>query len=161
MVVMDETQSEIKEVQLDVSESLSHPHALDSGYSEDDEERDDFSSGGYFSCEEEPSEANEATALPKAIDITEPGMNIFSTSGRKIHREQGSNSYRSRIESELFSGEQLLIFREEEPERNGKYHAGCWEGKKRRYVYQLQGRFRRKPTGPIVFQVELSCPTPP
>lgn len=54
------------------------------------------------------------------------------------------------------SGEQLFALRAREPAANGQYHAGLFEGKKRTYVYQIQGRFKRQPRGPLYFQASAT-----
>merc|ERR1711966_523525 len=59
------------------------------------------------------------------------------------------------IDSDLFTGSQLFVFRDEDPTANGRYHASLFEGKQRRYVWQLQGKFKRQPRGPIFFQASV------
>lgn len=49
----------------------------------------------------------------------------------------------------------LQVFRDSDPGNNGPYHAGLFAGKRRVYVCQMQGRFKRKPRGPICLILNL------
>jgi len=88
------------------------------------------------------------------LNELQPGLNILKdwTGTRADVEEDTDGCFRMKIDTELFEGEQLFALRGKDPASNGKYHEGLFENKKRTYVYQLQGRFKRQPRGPILLQ---------
>jgi len=97
----------------------------------------------------------------KAFDLPnkcKSGTNVLTTDYRRVEREPGSASYRWPIDTDLFEGETLLVFRDMGNEKrggNGKYQRTIWEGKSRLFVFQTQGRFKRQPRGPIHMQLSV------
>lgn len=103
----------------------------------------------------EPSLEPEAQDAGSSLPYVEPGINVFNVYGTRLTQEDGSVSYRCPVSSSLFQGEMLLVFRSPDVQSNGQYHAGLFEGKQRIYSFQIQGRFKRKPRGPVTFQASV------
>jgi len=113
-------------------------------------------SSDYFSADEdEPVDTNSEVRCNQSALDTEGelsrGTNVLNASGVAVQPEKDCHCYRMDIDTELFEGQQIFVFRDK-PGLNGKYQVGLFDGKKRMYTYQLQGRFKRQPHGPIVFQ---------
>jgi len=64
-------------------------------------------------------------------------------------------STRFAVDTELFQGEMLQVSRSSDPVMNGAYHGNMFAGKNRVFVLQVQGRFKRKPRGPICLCLNL------
>lgn len=109
----------------------------------------------------DPTDLIETSVEPGTQDAgsshpcVEPGINVFDVHGTRITQEDGSVSFRCPVSSSLFEGEMLLVFRSPDAQSNGRYHTALFEGKQRIYTFQIQGRFKRKPRGPVTFQASV------
>ena len=62
------------------------------------------------------------------------------------------------FENELFVGQVMLILRPEDPTTDPYWNERIFSKKKRRFVFQLQGKFKRKPRGLVYAGAEISDP---
>jgi len=138
------------------SEWINEPRdvSADTSYSGNLSEEEDDDSSGYFSAVENEWDCRSPDRR-SGPQHAGPGLNVFTGEGKRVERDSSSNSYFSEVDTGLFQGKSLLVLREKEPEANGRYQKGIFEGKNRTYVYQIQGKFKRKPTGPIIFQASV------
>jgi hypothetical protein len=58
------------------------------------------------------------------------------------------------IDSDLFSGHGLLLLRPQSPSDDPLYYDRMFQGRARKWEFQVQGRFKRKPEGVIYFGVQ-------
>jgi len=68
---------------------------------------------------------------------------------------ESDQSWSIDVNTDLFEGTMLQVFRQKDNAKNGMYHDGLFKGKNRVYVCQLQGRFKRKPNGPICLMCQF------
>jgi len=102
----------------------------------------------------QPKELNSKIPHGTSVITNESDVNPLC----KVETEPGSTSYRFPVNSDLFEGEQLLVFRDPANEKrggNGKYQKTLWEGKARMFKFQVQGKFKRQPRGPIYLQASV------
>ena len=60
------------------------------------------------------------------------------------------------FETDLFVGNMMLILRPEDPTTDPYWNERLFSKKKRRFVFQLQGKFKRKPRGIVYAGAEIS-----
>lgn len=81
-----------------------------------------------------------------------PGTSVLHpTSWHPIPPQRNAHCWENKLDNDLFEGTSILFLRDKDPEKNGVFQEQIWQGKNRVYTLQVQGRFKRKPKGPLCF----------
>jgi len=64
---------------------------------------------------------------------------------------QDAHCWQNHIDTSLFTGTSMVFIRDKDPNNNGVFQEKLWQGKNRVFTLQMQGKFKRKPDGPLCF----------
>jgi len=98
------------------------------------------------------SQASEAELI-KLLKLNTTNV-LHGKTLRPIPTSDSDTAWRFPVDSDLFVGEMLQVFRQKDNSKNGIYHDGLFAGKNRVYCCQMQGQFKRKPNGPICLIIQ-------
>lgn len=124
-----------------------------------DYERDGFAEDAVVNLEAIAAHRSRRDSITDTQLEREIAPNITTAIHGKLHRPlpqgESPHSWRMRVDSDLFQGEVLQVFRHSDPIHNGPYHASLFAGKRRVFVVQVQGKFKRKPRGQLCVLAQL------
>lgn len=97
-------------------------------------------------------QAEEAIPFDELAKVLENGTSVLDPqTWRPIPAQHNAHCWESPVDTDLFHGTSMLFLRDKDKAKNGVFEQQIWEGKNRVYTLQVQGKFKRKPKGPLCF----------
>jgi len=99
------------------------------------------------------STSDEKPMTPEDLDrLLQPGTSVLHPrTWIPLPEQHQAHCWENQVDTDLFVGTSMLFLRDKDPEKNGKFQSQIWQGKSRVYTMQVQGKFKRKPKGPLCF----------